>query len=958
MEERAFIRVHLCSSVATILIALSPLATGQSVGNESLQSLTDSKLMSELADRGLNSLLDRYFEVHHTPQSQQDAVKSMQALRELSNPKLTNMERQQKIRQIADGITVMLPSLHDPARLAKDAAALLENGVVRDVNLLEYWGDNPATQARLRPVAEAVHKMLGQAAQDAKARADEIANKITPANQETIGPQWDQMNTLATSALYSQNMMVYDLALAMPQSQRASVVDPALQYLGDLDTPDTQVQPRVRVMMGKLNLAKGNYDEAMKILDSVSTDTKIQPKPTPEQQYEARYFRLVAEMLGGHLPEASSGLEELITWQKSAMPRDDASQKGVAAAAEMLRYRIYLAQAAAATDPAARQSADDAATKALLKLSTERPDLRGIIFQQLADRMPKDTPIQGMDPLLLQGVMARAYNEAIKPTGSFPDKQLVQRGLDACAEVARRRGSAGFTPELVDEAARLTPVLVEAMGNRIEAATAYLKYAQDNAVGHTQAAQGALDDAGRLIFELRKLMPENLDVSNLYDRFLPVAINPPFSRKELAFLYGQRLRLQNKPQEAIKALQMVPKQDKNYASAQYATMQALQDLLAIPKLPESQRMAIAGELVKQTQQVRNVYGDSEDAASRERAAIATLTEAKAVGADLHQPKKTLAVLADFERSVAGTPDEKILVGDALLTRVNAHMAMGDLKKATDTLVTLLNSTGGAQGADYVRGLLDRLDQDLDKAQAAHDTKAMRDIARSEADLSGFLVEWAKNNNTPEIRNFTYRYMVFDARTKRLVGELSEDDRERHKLLQVAMDAYQQLLKPENAKLYKATLDQKKIASGEIDADQPDPNVQFGIALTNYDLGNYLGTAEFLGTLLNTGKLGGPTLLVQDPSSNEQKVVTNDVYWESTYKLYRSNYELSKQANGPSLDATKQGLKNLLVRGGIPEKWQDSFEELRKQIVPDFDMAALTAPATQPTTRNTEHAASK
>jgi len=914
--------------------------------------------MNELADRGLNSLLDRYFEVHHTPQSQQDAIKSMQALRELSNPKLSNMERQQKIRQIADGITVMLPSLHDPAPLAKDAAALLENGVVRDVNLLEYWGENPATQARLRPVAEAVYKMLGQAAADAKAKADEIAARITPSNQDTIGPQWDQMNTLATSSMYGQNMMVYDLALSMPQEQRASVVDPAIQYLGDLDNPDTQVQPRVRVMLGKLNLAKGNYDEAIKILDSVSTDTKIQPRPKPEQEYEARYFRLVAEMLGGHLPEASSGLEDLIKWQKSAMPKDDATQKGVAAAAEMLRYRIYLAQAASATDPAAKQKADDAATNALLSLSTQRPDLRGIIFQQLADRMPKDAPIQGMDPLLLQGVMARAYNEAIKPTGSFPDKQLVQRGLDACAEVVRRRGGAGFSPDLLDEAARLTPVLMEAMGNRIEAAGTYLKYAQDNAVGHTQAAQGALDDAGRLIFELRKLMPEDLGVSDLYDRFLPVAINPPFSRKELAFLYGQRLRLQNKPQDAIKCLQLVPKQDKNYASAQYAILQALQDLLATPRLDASQRTALANELVKQSQQVRKVYGDSEDTVARERAAIATLTEAKAVGADLHRPQKTLAVLEGFDKSVAGTPDEKILVGDALLTRVNAHMAMGDLKSATDTLVTLLNSTGGAQGADYVRGLLDRLDEDLDKAQAAHDTKAMRDIARSEADLSGFLVDWAKNNSTPEIRNFTYRYMVFDARTKRLVGELTEDAQERRKLLQVAMDAYQQLLKPENAKLYKATLDQKKIASGDIDTEQPDPNVQFGIALTNYDLGNNAGAAELLGTLLNTGKLGGPTLLVQDASSNEQKVISNDVYWEATYKLYRSNYELSKQPSGPNLDPTKQGLKNLLVRGGIPEKWQDSFEELRRQIAPDFDLAALTAPATQPATRNTEHAQSK
>jgi hypothetical protein len=499
---------------------------------------------------------------------------------------------------------------------------------------------------------------------------------------------------------------------------------------------------------------------------------------------------------------------------------------------------------------------------------------------------------------------------------------------------------------------------MEAMGNRIEAANTYLNYARENAVGHTQAAQGALEDAGRLAFELHKLMPENPQVSDLYDRFLPLAVNPPFNRKELAFLYGQRLRLQNKPQEAIKYLLMVPKSDKNHASAQYAVMQALEDLLATPKLQEAQRTSLANDLVKQTAMVRQVYGDSQDTVARERAALATLTEAKTVGGDLHKPQQTLEVLNGFEKSVAGTPDEKLLIGDALLTRVNAYMAMGQLKNATDTLVTLLNSTGGAQGADYVHGLLDRLDKDLDKAQAAHDAKAMRDVAKSETELSGFLVEWARNSSTPEIRNFTYRYMIYDARTKRITGELEEDPQERAKLLNVALDAYKQLFKPDNVKLYKATLDQKLIASGDIDPEAPDPSVQFGIALADYDLGNFASSSELLGTLLNTGKLGGPTRLERDPTSNEQKVFDNDVYWEATYKLYRSNYELSKKPDGPSLDATKQGLKNLLVRGGIPPKWQESFEELRKQIVPDFDLATLTGAATQPTTREAQSSTSK
>jgi len=427
------------------------------------------------------------------------------------------------------------------------------------------------------------------------------------------------------------------------------------------------------------------------------------------------------------------------------------------------------------------------------------------------------------------------------------------------------------------------------------------------------------------------------------------AIAPPFNHKELAYLYAQRLRLQNKAQEALKYYRMVDKKDKNYAAAQFAQMEAMQDMLANGKLAEPLRKTTAEDLIKQAAVVRQAYANAEDAPSRERAAIATLAEAKTVGADLKQPKKTLEVLNGFEKTVAGTPDEKILVGDAMLTRVNAHMAMGDLKAATASLVELLNTTGGAQGADYVRGLLDRLDQDLDKAQAAHDTKTMLEVARSEANLSGFLVDWAKNNANAEIKNYTYQYMVFDARTKRLAGSLEEDPGARKTLLGDAMAAYEALLKPENKKLYQATLDKKKIESGDIDPEQPDPNVELGIALTDYELADYQHASEMLGTLLNAGKLGGPTRLVQDATSSDQKVIDNDVYWEATFKLYRSNTELSKTPGGPSIEPTQRGLKNLLIRGGIPAKWQRSFESLRQQIAPDFDVNALLGATTQPTT---------
>lgn len=927
----------------------SPVMALQSRGGAQSESsdLSDSRLMNELASRGLDSLLDRYFELHHTPDATQKAVRSLGALRDLNDPskKLTNSERERRVKQVVEGLKLTLAGIKDPVQLSADANALMQAGVVRDANLLEYWGENPATQSRLRPVVEAVFQMLGQTAKEAEAQEAALTRQLNTGSS-AAAQKWDQMDNLAHMAKYRQQMTAYFVALSLPRDQRAPVVNEALTYLKGLDNSDSQVQPIVRLMMAKLDLAVGKYDDAIKTFDSlIAPEKDIQPAPDLGQQYEARYFRAVALMEAGKLNEAAAALQSLLAWQNEKMPKDAGVQKGIAAAAQMLRYRIDLAEADAATDPAAKKKANDAAIDVLQTLSRERPELRGIIYQQLVERLPKDTPVSSLDPLLLQGLMSKAYGEAMKPEGQPLDKEALQRGLDAAREMVKRAKAPDITSRQRDEAAQLEPVLLESLGKKIDAANAYLTYARQNAAAHPKEAQSAMEDAGRLAFELRKTSPDDPAVAELYDRFLPAAMASPFDKTQLAYYYAQRLRLQNKAQEAIKYFRMVPKADRNYAGAQYFVLKAMQDLLDNPKLTPTQRAVLAADLVRQAESVRQAYANARESALRERAADATLVEARAAGADQNQPQRAIQLLNGFEQTVAGTPDEKILAGDALLTRVNAYVAMGRLKEATDALVALLNKSGGAQGAEYVHNLLDRLGKDLDKAEAAGNTRAMAEIARSQSDLSGFLVEWARNNSNPQIKAFTYQYMVFDARTKRVAGSLAQDPRKKQKLLDEAMSAYKALQSPQNVALYRETLDKKKIAGGDIDPNQPDPNVTLGIALTDYDLKDYADAARMLGDLLNNGKLGGPTLVQRDSAGNDTRIIDNDVYWEATYKLYRSNVADAK-ADPAALEGTKQGLKNLLIRGGIPPKWQDQFEALRKQIIPDFNVAAL-APATQP-----------
>ena len=101
------------------------------------------------------------------------------------------------------------------------------------------------------------------------------------------------------------------------------------------------------------------------------------------------------------------------------------------------------------------------------------------------------------------------------------------------------------------------------------------------------------------------------------------------------------------------------------------------------------------------------------------------------------------------------------------------------------------------------------------------------------------------------------------------------------------------------------------------------------------------------------RLGGPELQKVDDKTGETYYLDNEPYWEATYKLLRSNVELSNQnKNDPgaaeALDNTKAHLKRLYIRGEVGgRKWKQPFEELRKEIIPDFDPKTLAPPGTRP-----------
>jgi hypothetical protein len=123
----------------------------------------------------------------------------------------------------------------------------------------------------------------------------------------------------------------------------------------------------------------------------------------------------------------------------------------------------------------------------------------------------------------------------------------------------------------------------------------------------------------------------------------------------------------------------------------------------------------------------------------------------------------------------------------------------------------------------------------------------------------------------------------------------------------------------------------------------DPAVARGIAMIQYDLGNFTEAQQRLARLLADGKLG--SALIDVDENGQTRTIDNDAYWEAVLKLIRANLAL-----GADAENQKNFLKSQYIRWGNHvggTKWKAEFERLRKELIPDYQIESATAPATQP-----------
>jgi tetratricopeptide (TPR) repeat protein len=965
----------------------APADTNANTGG--LAGLSDDALLSELASRQMPGLLDHAFSVNKVSESQRAAMLALPAIKRLSdaeNPPKPH-ERMQLINQIAAGADRVVASISDPSELMLQSKKLVEFAVEPDTNLMEYWGETPQVQKRLAPVIGTVMKMLDKAVTTATAQRAQYEEQLNDGANTKAEKLWTDADALVTTAEYTRAILRYNEALTISADakgieQRTKIANPAIEYLQAYDNAESGVQTFVRNRLAKLNMVKRDFGPANDLFETVVSGqvekTKIEPAPTPVEQYEARYFGIVCELMQGDIARAQAGLKELIDWQQKAVP-DPKAQEGLIAAAEMLRYRIAMKERDKAKDPAGKKAAEEKAFGVLMNLYETQPQFRSTIAEQLIEAIGDKVDVKTAEVLILQALV----NRGIQVRDAIDDPATADRAIVGQVELAiaaakelMARKDPKITPDAVSNAAIQLPLFYEKIGKKVEAANSYLDYIEKKQ-GSEKNIKAAFDRAGYLLFTLTKdgAGKDDPAISTAWERFLPIAVNN-FGLKEFAFDYANRLRAKNPPQhaEAIKFFRMVPENDKRIAAARFREMITLTDwIYAVgpdkkPLLNPQERAAKVQETLKVAEEVNTLAAaalkvskdKAEGAMLRSRIAIVTLTQAElAASGEKPDWQRVLKTLTGFEKRSAGVDNEAALNKKVMELRVASYMQLKQFNKAADELIALLKREPGGRAEGMVLGILQRLEDDYDRSVAEKDAAAAKQVLSNRADLSGFLVKWASESKDPNITKNLYVYKVYDADSQRLYGTVLEGA-ERKAQLEKAMAAFEALRQPNEVAAFKAMVEDRKKENPnlKINPDEPDPGVALGMAKTSYDLGDWKTAATELKRLRSAGRLGARSIPQNDPKTGETKIVPNEQYWEAMAKYYTSTqkWAAAEPENG---DAQKEleAVKTLLRRdyvAGVDDvggtKWRESFGTLRKELVPDLDVEQLrkASPATQPT----------
>ncbi len=735
--------------IAVSLLPAGPLFAQSEPATQSSPpvEVAEQQRLVGLADQDNDAALRQAFDVDGLQPDRQTFYLAVEHVNHAAtDAELSREDRLDQIQRAAPDLLKNISQLTDPNLLMQLGQQLAAHGVDDQTAVLEYWGTSDEGKGILRPIAEAACATFGAATKFATDQATDLANRITRPD-DPVAEDWRKMNDLAGSAAYQTARMQYAFALSLdPADPRLSKqIDQATAAFTQWDTPDSGIQPQARFLLAKLHLLRGTQSDitaGTQLLSSLLSTGDDKPTPTPSAalQFEARCFLVLAALQSGDADAAQSALADA-TADEQAHFANDAEQ---AATLHLLNYRLLALKADQATGDA-KPAADAAAMSALTQLVSDFPSLRSVIYQQLSLRVNPDADPATLPTLVLLSLVDQGKQKVIAAGEIGADQSLdadqtaaLRQGLAAAKELLVRYQAGKIPPEQAVDPSLMSGIFDEFLGDKFEAADALMDHIQrfqkmdSPALVAAAKLDFALDRARGIIADLRQSLPVDahgrLDprVERLQDRFLPIAINPPFNRKEFAPQYAASLLAQGHWDEAAKFYEMTPDSDPpdQLLAARYGEMVALKNKLDEEAgLTDAQRRRRADKIEDLAQNVRVLAAEIEDSSesdpdkTRARSTLArtALLAADVTRIDEHDPQRVLDLLNGFEDRVRGLPDAAALLNGALFLRVQSYMQLGRNHDATMTLVQYLNATGGGEGAQTVHDLLTVLNRDLDKA---------------------------------------------------------------------------------------------------------------------------------------------------------------------------------------------------------------------------------------------------
>lgn len=894
-------------------------------------SPADERLVSELETRNMQKLAEYFFDKNHVPPEAREAAKFSLAWIELTTDafnKLPQAEQKRRIASIVAAIDSHIASMHNPKQLHNQASALIVKGESRYINTLEYWGENPKTQAALNPIAETVDKIQTKAIAEANVEASKLLNEIKNSDDPRL-KKWEEADGMEQLVRYTQGLSRYNLALSLGRAnpRRKEICDQAIEALKQYDVPEQTVQVQARLGIAKLAIAKGDYVMADKYFELVKKD----PKASVGDAYQAHYFDVVADMYAKKYDEAKAEHQDLLAWQKAKLPPDPATQNGAAAASSMLEYRI-----------AAAEGNNEKAIAVLMDLVGKRPDLKQIIFEQILEKLPPNPEMAKLDLLLLEAMITRGEQAAktANPKEALPeaDQKDIERAVLAGNEiVARAKAKQPIPAAEVRSASFRVPILLQRLGKLGEAADGFMDFVER--YPKDENAQEAVDQALPMVYELRKdpKVKEEPVTLRRFDRALQLGVD--HSHPNLAYALGLRYQDKKAWKQAADTFAKVPASSEptQLVMARYFQMHADNELLrdkdaklsaADRAAVQTQLQSLADEVTKGVDAATAVARDEKNKKRLQSVRVLTVLTACENARANKDFKRTVELLAGIEGKISGLPDAEAYLSDALYQRFVALSALGQNEPALATLQQLIggNAENPQKNVDMISNFLAKLDEEYTAAKEAKNLDAAYSLGGQRAQLSALLIK--QLDKDPKNAN-RVAYLKFNAKAQRQAAELEKDPGKEQTYLTEAMSTYVALLK-----------------------DSPnDDGLKFEIALTTFALAEhdpkqYVDAQKALQEIV--GRLGKPELTVMDAQTHEEKREPNKAYWQGVYELLRASVEVSKldPSRGELLTQAKDGLRQLLILYPDPPFYKEEFAKLLAEILPGWDPNSVptTGPA--------------